>query len=295
MKAMLRILLLGNNGQLGWELQRTLAPLGEVTALDFPQLDLSQPQSAHAVIKAVHPQVIVNATAYTDVDRAEQEAEQAYALNRDAPAFLAKKAREVNAALIHYSTDYVFNGSKGSPYDEDDATDPINVYGLSKVAGEQAIQAIGGAYVIIRTSWLYSLRRDSFVTHVLQWARQQSSLRIVDDQVGNPTWARMLAEISASLLARGNEKIADWLGERRGIYHLAGSGAATRMEWAQAILQYDPKAGEQITREILPAKTTQFRTPADRPLFSALNCDKFSSTFNLSLPHWKEALQMALQ
>ncbi len=291
----MRILLLGKNGQLGWELQRTLATLGEVIAVDYPEIDLAQEGAAQKAVRQARPQLIVNASAYTAVDQAESEEELAYAVNTRAPGELAKGATSLGAALIHYSTDYVFDGSKGSPYIESDTPNPLNVYGRSKLAGEQAIEHIGGAYLILRTSWVYSLRRDSFVTKVLQWSRKQPSLRIVDDQVSNPTWARMLAETTAQLIAKAGGDPSGWLGERRGLYHLAGNGYASRLEWAQAILSHDPHKEEQVTREILPAHTAVFPTLAQRPLFSALNCDKFAHTFGLCLPGWEDALRMAME
>ena len=291
----MRILLLGKNGQLGWELQRTLATLGEVIAVDYPEIDLAQEGAAQKTVRQARPQLIVNASAYTAVDQAESEEELAYAVNARAPGVLAEQAVDLGAALIHYSTDYVFDGSKGSPYIESDTPNPLNVYGRSKLAGEQAIEHIGGAHLILRTSWVYSLRRDSFVTKVLQWSRKQPSLRIVDDQVSNPTWARMLAETTAQLIAKAGGDPSGWLGERRGLYHLAGNGFASRLEWAQAILSHDPHKEEQVTREILPAHTADFPTLAQRPLFSALNCDKFAHTFGLCLPGWEHALRMAME
>ena len=198
----MKIALLGKNGQLGWELQRTLAPLGEVIALDCPEIDLVQTEQACQTIRGLQPEVIVNATAYTAVDRAESEANLAMTINGFAPGKLAQTAVELGAALIHFSTDYVFDGQKGSPYLESDPPNPLSVYGNSKLAGEQAVIDVDGVYLILRTSWVYSLRRDSFVTKVLGWARQNRTLRVVTDQVSNPTWARMLAETTALLLAR---------------------------------------------------------------------------------------------
>lgn len=291
----MKILLLGKIGQLGWELRRTLAPLGEVVALDYPEIDLVQSDAVRQMVRQARPQVIINATAYTAVDRAESEPELARAINGRSPGVLAEEARALGAALLHYSTDYVFDGDKGSPYTEADPTHPLGVYGQSKLEGEQAIQAAGGAALVFRTSWVYSTRRDSFVTKVLQWARQQPTLRMVTDQISNPTWARMLAEITAQVLAAAGPDPVGWLGERRGLYHLAGGGYASRMAWGQAILRFDPRAQEQVVREILPALTADFPTPARRPLFSALNCDRFTETFGLRLPDWQAALQMAME
>lgn len=292
----MRILLLGKYGQLGWELNRTLLPLGEVLALDYPEIDLTQPDGIRKMIRDVNPQVILNATAYTAVDRAESEPEIAMAINGRAPGVLAQEALKLNSALVHYSTDYVFNGTKGQPYLEEDEPNPINKYGRSKLAGEQAIMDVGGSYLILRTSWVYSLRRDSFVTKVLRWARSTETLRIVSDQIGNPTWCRMLAEISAHLLAKGTcGTVQGLIRERRGIYHVAGSGVASRLDWAQRILRMDPHPEEQMIKEVQPALSSDFSTPARRPLYSALNCEKFSETFGLQLPRWEDALLLAMQ
>ena len=291
----MNILLLGKFGQLGWELRRALAPVGNVTALDYPEIDLLQADKVREMVRTLQPQVIINATAYTAVDRAESEPELAMAINARAPALLAEEALRLGALLIHYSTDYVFDGKKGSEYLESDRPNPLGVYGQSKLDGERFIQAVGGDTLILRTSWVYSLRRDSFVTKVLQWSRQQPVLHLVSDQVSNPTWARMLAEVTALLLAKGGDSWREWLGERRGLYHLAGSGSASRLEWAQAILRLDPKQTEQVARQTQPARTADFPTPAQRPLFSALNCDLFPRTFGLSLPPWEEALAMAME
>lgn len=289
------ILLLGKNGQLGWELQRCLPTLGEVTALDYPEIDLSRPEGIRPVVLAARPQVIVNATAYTAVDRAESEQELAFAINSRAPAVLAETAAELGAALVHYSTDYVFDGTKGSPYVEEDAPNPLGVYGASKLEGERGVQAAGGAYWIFRTSWVYSLRRDSFVTKVLGWARSNPELKVVADQIGNPTWARMLAEVTAQLLAKAGSDPAAWVRERAGLYHLAGDGCASRLEWARAVLELDPRKEEQVARTLGPALTADFPTPAQRPLYSALDCSRFAAAFGLRLPPWQEALRLAME
>ncbi len=291
----MRILLLGSNGQLGWELQRALAPLGEEITLDFPELDLAQVDATRQAVRQAKPQVIVNASAYTAVDQAESEQSLAYAINGRAPGVLAEEARTLGAALVHFSTDYVFDGSKGSLYVETDPPHPLNVYGASKLAGEREIVEAGGAYLILRTSWVYSLRRDSFVTKVLQWSRENTSLRVVADQIGSPTWARMLAEVTAQLLAVAGSNPLEWMDERKGLYHLAGSGAASRLEWAQAILRLDPCQEEQVVDQVSPARTADFPTKAQRPLFSALNCDHFTEVFALRLPHWEDALRMAME
>jgi len=287
----MRILLIGKNGQLGWELQRCLSPLGELQALDYPEIDLAQPESLREVIHAARPEVIVNAAAYTAVDRAESERELAFAINATSPGVMAEEAKHLGALLIHYSTDYVFDGTKGASYVESDQPDPLNVYGQSKLAGEQALQAVDGAYLILRTAWVYSLRRDSFVTKVLGWARTQETLRVVDDQISSPTWARMLAEYTGLILARGLEYIQS----RTGLYHLAGKGAVSRFDWARAILELDPQREQQACKALRAASTSEFPTPAQRPLFSALDCVRFEETFKLNVPEWKSGLQLAMQ
>jgi dTDP-4-dehydrorhamnose reductase len=246
------------------------------------------------VVQDSRPQAIVNAAAYTAVDQAESEPELAWAVNAAAPQALAEEARRSGAMLIHFSTEYVFDGTLGRAYREDDPPNPLNVYGKSKLAGDMAVQEAGGACLILRPSWVFSNRQGGFVNKVLGWARQQRALRVVSDQVGNPTWCRMLAETVAQLLGMGGKDPAGWLGERRGLYHLAGSGSASRFEWAQAILDCDPHKEEQVTEEILPARTEEFPAPAQRPLHAPLDCDRFTETFGLRLPDWKEALWLAL-
>lgn len=290
----MRILLLGKYGQLGWELQRCLGTLGEVAAVDYPEIDLSHPEQIPPLVRQVNPDVIVNASAYTAVDRAENEPELVYAINAIAPGVLAEEARAQGAALIHYSTDYVFDGNQTRPYLESDPPNPLSVYGRSKLEGERAVQQVGGAYLILRTSWVYSLRRDSFVTKVLGWSRQQKTLRVVADQVSNPTWARTLAEATAQILAKCGNKPTDWIGNYSDLYHLAGDGYTSRFEWAKAILEEDPARQEQVVQELLPAQTADFPTPARRPLFSALDCRRFTATFNLRLPDWRQALALAM-
>jgi dTDP-4-dehydrorhamnose reductase len=290
----MKILLLGNTGQLGWELERTLQPLGKVFALDYPAINMADEGSVRDTVRKHNPELIINATAYTAVDKAESEPELAEAINGTGPGILAEEARKLNAFLIHYSTDYVFDGMKGGPYTETDTPNPLNVYGLSKLHGEDAIQEVDGNYLIFRTSWVYSLRTGGFVNEVLEWARQQETLRIVDDQIANPTWARMLAEITALIIARAGDDYPLWLKERKGLYHLAGSGFANRLEWAREILSLDPESSEQKVWEICPAKTVDFPTHAERPLFSALDCGKFTDYFNLQLTNWKQALTLAM-
>ena len=286
----MKILLFGKNGQLGWELERTLAPLGDITPLDYAELDLQDFDAVRRTVQELRPGLIVNASAYTNVDKAESELDKAYDINGKVPGILAEEAASLNAAIIHYSTDYVFDGKQAQPYRETDSPNPLNVYAGSKFAGEKAIQAVGGAYLILRTAWVYSLRGSAFVSKVLQWSRQNETLRVVDDQVSNPTWARMLAEVTSQLLAKGSNVVR----ERSGLYHLAGSGYASRFEWAKEILRLDPKPSEQTVKQLLPAATSDFPSPADRPLFSALDCSHFEDTFNLCMPDWRTALKLAM-
>jgi dTDP-4-dehydrorhamnose reductase len=291
----MKVLLFGKTGQLGWELQRTLQPLGEVVALDYPEINMADAANIRKMIRQHRPNIIVNATAYTAVDKAESESELAHAINATGPGVLAEESHELNALLVHYSTDYVFDGTKGTPYVETDSPNPLSVYGKSKLGGEQAIQAVGGAYLILRTAWVYSTRRDSFVSKVLQWARQNENLKIVSDQVSNPTWARMLAEITTLVIAKPGPDFAAYFREKYGVYHLAGIGYTSRFEWAQAILENDPQKDQQIVRTLETARTEDFPTPAERPLFSALDCTRFEKTFGLRLPEWQETLALAMK
>ncbi|GMR11328.1 MAG: dTDP-4-dehydrorhamnose reductase [Anaerolineae bacterium] len=290
----MKILLFGKNGQIGWELQRTLAPLGEVVALGSDELDLAHTQQIRDVLRRKQPEIIVNAAAYTAVDRAEEESELAMAVNARAPAMMAEQALKQGAALIHYSTDYVFDGTKGAPYVETDAPNPLSQYGKSKLEGEQAIEQVGGNYLILRTSWVYGLRRDNFVMKALRWAGTQKTLRIVSDQVGSPTWSRVLAEITALVLAKGRDDVLGWLQERSGIYHLAGKGAASRFDWAKSILDLDPGNDHHSVEEIRPAQAEEFPTLARRPAYSALSCDRFEEAFGLQIPDWQAALALAM-
>jgi dTDP-4-dehydrorhamnose reductase len=286
----MKILLFGAMGQLGTELQSSMASLGKIASYDIHNLNLENTQDVRETIRTIQPEVIVNASAYTAVDQAESEADNAFTVNGDIPGLFAEEAASLNAFLIHYSTDYVFDGNKGTTYRETDPVNPLGVYGKSKLAGEQAIQARNANYLILRTSWVYSRNRSSFVTKVLEWARRQEVLSVVSDQVSNPTWARTLAQVTASLLGKG----IDCLIERQGLYHVAGGGYASRLEWARKIVELDPNRHEQKVREIVPALTSDFPTPAQRPLFSALDCSLFQSTFDMELPRWEEALKLAM-
>ena len=290
----MKILLFGKYGQLGWELNRSLQSLGHVVAYDYPEVDFSKPSSLRSCVEKVRPQVVINSVAYTDVNKAESEKERAKLINTEAPTILAEACRVLGAVLIHYSTDYVFDGVKGTPYTEEDHPHPLNVYGQTKLDGERSVLDVGCTTLILRTAWVYSMRRDSYVSKVLNWARNQRKMKVVEDQVSNPTWARALAEITAQLLAKAGPDPIPWLKEISGTYHIAGRGFASRYEWANEIMRNDPNASQQICENILAAQSTEFPAPAVRPQFSALDCGKYEKVFSLSLPDWKNALNLAM-
>jgi dTDP-4-dehydrorhamnose reductase len=290
----MNIVLLGKNGQLGWEFQRSLPLLGNVVALDREDLDLCDLDAVQETLRKVEPKLIVNASAYTDVDGAEKNPELARTINALAPGVMAEMSRKLGAVLVHYSTDYVFDGRADIPYTEGETTNPLNMYGKSKLEGEGHIKQAADAFLILRTSWVYSLRGNSFVNKVLGWSRKNSTLRIVDDQVSGPTWARMLAEITVLLLAQNQGSGYEKIRERSGIYHLAGSGYTSRYEWAKQILVNDPRRAGQTIQSLEPGRSAEFPTPAVRPLFSALNCSHFEKTFGLRLPPWDSTLKLAM-
>lgn len=290
-----KILQIGTKGQLGWELVRTCAPLGEVVALDYPDVDLSDSYGLRELVKSVKPDIIINAAAYTNVDKAESEPELARAINVVGPGILAEEAKKLGAVLVHYSTDYVFDGTKGSPYLETDQPNPLNVYGLTKLEGEQAIAAAGCVNLVLRTSWVYSLRQAGFVSKVLQWARAQEVMRVVDDQISSPTSARLLAEITALILAQGRDDVLGYLLEKGGLYHCAGSGSCSRYEWAKAILEYDPQKEAQIARQINRAKSGEFPVPAKRPMVSVLDNRKLLDEFGLYQANWQDDLKKTME
>ena len=290
----MKLLLIGINGQVGWELQRTLASLGDVVALDYPQIDLADEGNVRGWVRRISPQVVINAAAYTAVDQAESEPALAMAVNGTAPGILAEELKTLGGMLIHFSSDYVFDGTKGEPYTEEDQPNPLNVYGLSKLSGDHNIQQVDGNYLIFRTTWVYSMRQGGFVRKVLAWARTNPELRIVCDQVGSPTWARALAEITAQVLAMGNSHPIGWLSDRKGLYHLGGQGFVSRLGWAQKILEFDPQPAEQLVQEIKPALTSDFPTAATRPLYSPIDCTLFADVFGICLPYWELSLQLAM-
>lgn len=291
---MTKILQIGTKGQLGWELLRTCAPLGEVIALDYPAVDLSDSAGLRELVRSTNPDIIINAAAYTNVDKAESEPELARAINATGPGILAEEAKKINAVLVHYSTDYVFDGTKGSPYTEADTPNPLSVYGQTKLEGEQAVMASGCSFLVLRSSWIYS-RRSGFVAKVLEWARTQETIRIVDDQISSPTPARLMAEITASLISKIEANPDDWMLERKGIYHCACTGYCSRYEWAREVLRLSSNMHTKPGQKLLPALTSDFSTPAVRPLKSRLDSKMFEATFGMKIPHWLKALELAME
>ncbi|HEY3180964.1 MAG TPA: dTDP-4-dehydrorhamnose reductase [Casimicrobiaceae bacterium] len=281
MTAAATILVTGARGQLGNELAAALGGLGRVIALDRSALDLADGDSLVRTVRAIAPALIVNAAAYTAVDRAERERDVAFAVNSKAPALLAEEAKRRKALLIHYSTDYVFDGEQRTPYGEDATPNPLNVYGETKLAGERAISAVGASAVVFRTSWVYSLRGSNFLLTIRRLASERDELRIVADQVGVPNWARSLAAATATLVGRG----IPYLAERAGLYNMSCSGHTTWYEFARAI------TGECTKARIVPITTAEYPTPARRPPYGVLDTEKFERTFGLELPHWQTALK----
>ncbi len=291
----MRILLLGKNGQLGSEFVRILPQFGELTAVDYPEIDFTQLDALCRFVADTRPELIVNAAAYTLVDKAEEQPEIAEAINATAVRALAEEAARLKTVMVHYSTDFVYDGTKPTPYVETDTPNPLSVYGKTKLAGDQAIMAAGGAQFIFRTSWVYSVGGDqSFVTKVLKWARHNKTLRIVDDQTGSPTWSKALANLTALVIAKGGDTCYNFAQEHGGLYHLSGNGAVNRYEWARAILALDPRKAEQVVEEIVPASSDEFHTPAQRPVHSPLSCERFEKIFGIEVPTWHTMLETAM-
>ena len=289
-----KILLLGANGQVGWELQRTLAPVGEVIAASFegeagPRVDLADPRSLSLLLQESVPDAVVNAAAYTAVDRAEHECELAQRINAAAPGMLGALLKERGVPIIHYSTDFVFRGDSQRPYREDDRPGPLNVYGETKLGGEHALLASGANAVIFRTSWVYGVRGSNFLLSMLRLFREKDELRVVDDQVGGPTWSRMLAEITAQVLHRILRGEVD-PAQIKGLYHVTGGGQTSWYGFARAILELSG-----LTCNLLPIPSSGYRSPARRPLYSVLDNSKLWETFGLALPHWEVSLRQCLE
>ncbi|MEO8005684.1 MAG: dTDP-4-dehydrorhamnose reductase [Betaproteobacteria bacterium] len=289
----MRILVTGGAGQVGWELRRTLAAFGDVIAPARDVLDLASADSIVSCLRAVNPDLIVNAAAYTAVDKAESEPELAMKINGDAPRIFAEEAARRNIALIHYSTDYVFDGRKSEPYREDDATEPANVYGRSKLAGEQGVAASGAVHLVFRTSWIYAPRGRNFLLTMLKLGSERKELKVVDDQFGAPTSARLVAQATANvvcqLLADGKPDM-DRFRDAGGVYHLTAAGRASWYEFAQAIL-----AGRRDSAKVLPIPATAYPTPAPRPQNSVLDNEKLRRQFGFRLPDWKTGLELCLE
>jgi dTDP-4-dehydrorhamnose reductase len=274
------ILLTGAGGQVGFELARLLAPHGDVVATDSDTLDLCDADAIVAAVRGARPALIVNAGAYTAVDQAENEQAVAHAINGVAPGILAEEAKRLGAVLVHYSTDYVFDGTRTTPYPEDAPVAPVNAYGATKLAGEQAIAAVGANALVFRTSWVYGLRGKNFLLTMRRLAAERDELRVVDDQTGVPNWSRALAEATARIVAAGLGAAA----ERRGLYHLSSTGETTWCGFARAIV------GDVPRPRVTGIATADFPTPARRPAYGVLATAKFERTFGFTLPHWRDAL-----
>ncbi len=296
-----RILLTGVSGQLGWELRRALMPLGDLVCTAGPDmtlrgtetLDLADAEATRDFVRRVAPDLIVNPAAYTRVDNAEDEAPLARAINAVAPAVLAEEAARCGALMVHYSTDYVFDGQASRPYSENYPPSPVSVYGQTKLDGELAIQASGVPHLVLRTSWMYGCRGNNFPLTILRIAGRQGEVRVVDDQTGSPTWARQVAEATAQVLAQARQLGRPWLEERSGVYHLTAAGSTTWFGFARAILQH--VEGPARTAKLVPIPTSDFPTRAARPTYSVLDCGKLAATFQVALSPWEEQLARVME
>jgi dTDP-4-dehydrorhamnose reductase len=292
----MKILLFGQGGQVGWELQRALAPLGEVIGLDHDSRDLhadfSQPDALAATVRSVRPDIIVNAAAHTAVDKAESEPALAQALNADAPGVLAREAAALGATLLHYSTDYVFDGSGHAPRDEGAATGPLSVYGRSKLDGERQIQASGCRHLILRTSWVYAARGGNFAKTMLRLAAERDALNVIDDQIGAPTGAELLADVSAHALRTLQQRP-----ELDGLYHCVAGGEVSWHGYARHVIEWARAHGQALRvapEAIRPIPTSAYPTPATRPLNSRLDTRRLQAAFGLRLPPWQPGVERML-
>lgn len=287
---MTRILITGKTGQVGYELERSLQGLGEIIAVDRSQMDLADLDQVRDVIRRIKPTLIVNPAAYTAVDKAESEVELAMRINGEAPGVMAEEAGKLGAAMIHYSTDYVFDGTKATPYTEVDPTCPINVYGRSKLAGEQAIAATGIAHLILRTSWVYSMHGKNFLLTMRRLAQERDTLSVVSDQHGAPTWSRTIADTTAHIIAQSlaAQNPRAWLQQRAGIYNLSAQGQTTWFGFAEAIMAHASVAKKPQLQAIL---AQDYPVPARRPVNSVLSSQHLMDTF-CTLPQWDEALRL---
>jgi dTDP-4-dehydrorhamnose reductase len=285
------ILLVGKNGQVGWELRRTLAPMGRVLAVDYPEIDLTDGAAARRLVLDHKPNVVINAAAYTAVDKAEAETKTAQLINGVAPGVLAEAAHQVGAWIVHYSTDYIFDGTKKMPYVETDAPNPLGAYGRTKLAGDEAVRAAGGKHLIFRLCWVYGDRGQNFLLTMQRLAREREKLRVVQDQFGCPTWSRLIAE-ATTLVLRQAMPAGDAAGFA-GTYHLAASGFTSWHGFASRIIGLMPEAGRRC-REVEAIPAAEYPTPAQRPAYSVLDCGKLKKTFGLQLPDWNESLRLVL-
>ncbi|MGG6270705.1 dTDP-4-dehydrorhamnose reductase [Leptolyngbya sp. AN03gr2] len=296
---MVKILLIGATGQVGWELQRTLSTLAELVCVShaskgYRSMNLTKSDRIREVIREVQPTLIVNAAAYTAVDKAETEPELAMTVNGKALQIIAEEAKRLNAGVIHYSTDYVFDGTQTAPYGEAARPNPLNVYGKTKLAGEQALATIEVPYLIFRTSWVYGLRGKNFLRTMLKLAQERQELKIVADQIGAPTWSRTIAEVTAQIVAQAKPDPTRFLNDYQGIYHLTSTGQASWYEFAKTIFELTKSFEQQAIKAVLPISSEEYPTPAKRPLYSSLDLTKISQTFNLQLPNWHQALELVL-
>jgi dTDP-4-dehydrorhamnose reductase len=298
-----RILVTGGSGQVGEALRRTLAPLGEVVAPPSEELNLADADSICRMMRKSEPRWVVNAGAHTAVDKAEIEVEQAMAINATAPEVFADEAKKIGAAVIHFSTDYVFDGSKSTPYVETDAAGPLNEYGRSKLAGEMALSASGASHLIFRTSWVYGATGNNFVKSMLRLAREREHLQIVADQHGGPTWSYELARMTAHVIAeldgaavRDGSSLEQAMRPANGIYHATGSGATTWYEFAkQAIAELQKLQPERKLASVEAITTAEYPTPAKRPVNSVLNCGKLERVFGWRMPEWRDSLALVVR
>jgi dTDP-4-dehydrorhamnose reductase len=287
-----KILVLGRVGQVGWELRHRLACMGEVIGVDYPEVDFSNADSIRKTARAAAPAVMVNAAAYTAVDKAESEPELAMAINGTAPGVLAEEAKRLGSILVHYSTDYVFDGTKQGPYVETDAPHPLNVYGRTKLAGDEAIQTVGGDSLILRTSWVYGARGNNFLLTMLRLAKEKTELRIVDDQIGSPTSSEFIAQATADILAQVLAPAGGGLQGRSGIYNLTCGGETSWFGFAKEFLS--ERSGSAAPK-LIPIPTREFPRPATRPANSRLSCRRVEETFGVVMPDWKVALALVLE
>ncbi len=289
-----KILIFGRIGQVGWELRHKLACLGHVTAIEYPEIDFSKPDSIRTTVRATKPAVILNAAAYTAVDKAESDLELATAINATAPGVIAEEAKRLGSILVHYSTDYVFDGTKQDSYVETDAPNPINVYGKTKLAGDQAIQSVGCDYLILRTSWVYGARGSNFLLTMLRLAQERTELRIVDDQIGAPTSSECIAQATANILAQLLAPSGRGLDGCGGIYNLTSTGETSWFGFAKALLTKSSGTFGFTVPNLIPIKTSDFPRPAKRPANSRLSCQRLEQTFGVTLPYWEHALSLVL-